>query len=621
MIFLRLFSKKIPSIDQINRQLQLKEKSGIAKELDPDENDEEIVNLEVRLRSVNEKMNAYVLEATLFGALAFSGFLQIVASEIFSIDDIKSFTAELFTLFEGLVNFEVSYIDDFFGHMNSREALLALICYESLFCSIFFLSVIASRLRFSRLTDLIDRALQLSRAYNIKEEDLLNNQQRDMNDIRVQKFNRQIRNVLKMGNKEQKKITPIMEYMAFFRNLGVISFFIILITAALFISIELSIIFCSILILSFLYFKFEDIVFFFRSITLRVEEFYFSLYRFVSPFAWAVILLASILRSFELPLGNFLLLLGFTGLGIHNLLTILTPDHEQIHEGSSSSFKTLMDKIFKVSLAIFFLAWYFNINNFPGAEGIFTISALAFSFYFFFYPLLPIASRGLQLLVAFTLGSASLPFVLNFYGMKSGNLLVLLLSPLILLLFIQAYSRKNIFKAHARKIILAVFLLYSTRYIDYNNYVFQEMRFDLAGFHSFKTEQMLLQALEQFKKPKNKAQYDSLLYYKAQYIELCIDHTSSFELNREAENLIKLGQADERFLELADEVLVKSLETNKIFQNFVKRLEVLIALDRYAEARPVAEKLLEYTLLNESKERQEQARAYLNRINKSISNS
>ena len=71
MVFLRLFSKKIPTIDQINHQLQLNEKSGIAKELDPDENDEEIVNLEVRLRSVNEKMNAYVLEATLFWCFGF----------------------------------------------------------------------------------------------------------------------------------------------------------------------------------------------------------------------------------------------------------------------------------------------------------------------------------------------------------------------------------------------------------------------------------------------------------------------------------------------------------------------------------------------------------------------
>jgi len=190
MIFLHLFSKKVPTIDQINHQLQLKEKSGIAKELDPDENDEEIVNLEVQLMSVNDKMNAYVLEASLFGALAFSGFLQILASEVFSITDIKQFTSKLFILFDGVINYDTSFMSSFLIYMDSREGLLALICYESLFCSIFFLSVIASRLRFSRLTDLIDRALQLSRSYNLKEEDLLSNQNRDVDDIRVQKFNK-----------------------------------------------------------------------------------------------------------------------------------------------------------------------------------------------------------------------------------------------------------------------------------------------------------------------------------------------------------------------------------------------------------------------------------------------
>ena len=459
MIFLHLFSKKVPTIDQINHQLQLKEKSGIAKELDPDENDEEIVNLEVQLRSVNEKMNAYVLEATLFSALAFSGFLQIVASEVFSITDIKQFTSKLFILFDGVINYDTSFMSSFLIYMDSREGLLALICYESLFCSIFFLSVIASRLRFSRLTDLIDRALQLSRSYNLKEEDLSSNQNRDADDIRMQKFNKQIRDVLKIGNKGQNKITPIMEYMAFFRNLGVISFFIILITAALFISIELSIIFCSILLLSFSYFKFEDIVFYFRSLSLRIEEFYFSIYQSVSPIAWGIILLASILRSFEISIGNYLLLLGFTALSIHNLLTIFIPELNQSLKGPSNQLGGLLDKIFKVALAVFFLAWYFNIQNFPGAEGIFTISAIAFSLYFFFYPLIPIAGRGLQLLTAFTLGMAGIPFILPFYGFSSGNLIILLLTPLIIVLLVQAITRRHIFKLSIRKVIIALSLL------------------------------------------------------------------------------------------------------------------------------------------------------------------
>ncbi len=101
----------------------------------------------------------------------------------------------------------------------------------------------------------MDRALQLSKSYNLKEEDLLNNQEKGMDDPRVQKFNRQIRETLKVCSQKARKITPIMEYMAFFRNMGVVSFFIILITAGLFISVELALIFVLILLLSFLYFQ------------------------------------------------------------------------------------------------------------------------------------------------------------------------------------------------------------------------------------------------------------------------------------------------------------------------------------------------------------------------------
>jgi len=408
--------------------------------------------------------------------------------------------------------------------------------------------------------------------------------------------------------------------MAFFRNLGVISFFIILITAALFISIELSIIFCSILLLSFLYFKFEDIVFYFRSLSLRIEEFYFSIYQSVSPIAWGIILLASILRSFEISIGNYLLLLGFTALSIHNLLTIFIPELNQSLKGPSNQLGGLLDKIFKVALAVFFLAWYFNIQNFPGAEGIFTISAIAFSLYFFFYPLIPIAGRGLQLLTAFTLGMAGIPFILSFYGFSSGNLIILLLTPLIIVLLVQAITRRHIFKLSIRKVIIALSLLYSTRFIEYNNFVFQEMRFDISAFEEFKQEQSILTALELYQKPKTKQDFDSLLFYKAKFINVCIDQTSSFEFNREADNLLQLGQQDERFLILADNVLAQSLASKKIFQNYVNRLEVLIALDRYQEAHVLAEELMEHALLNESKIRQEQARSYLDQVNQSITN-
>ena len=146
------------------------------------------------------------------------------------------------------------------------------------------------------------------------------------------------------------------------------------------------------------------------------------------------------------------------------------------------------------------------------------------------------------------------------------------------------------------------------------------MRFDISAFEELKQEQSILTALELYQKPKTKQDFDSLLFYKAKFINVCIDQTSSFELNREADNLLQLGQQDERFLILADNVLAQSLASKKIIQNYVNRLEVLIALDRYQEANVLAEELMEHALLNETKIRQEQARSFLDQVNQSITN-
>jgi hypothetical protein len=105
MILLTFFSKKRPSISQIIYQLDKIKLNQVKTNLNHNENDEEIIELDVSLRSANDKMEAYVLEAALFGALAFSGFLQLISSSNVSIESISSFSINFYGLFEGLVNF------------------------------------------------------------------------------------------------------------------------------------------------------------------------------------------------------------------------------------------------------------------------------------------------------------------------------------------------------------------------------------------------------------------------------------------------------------------------------------------------------------------------------------
>ncbi len=623
MVILRLFSKKVPSIDGLNNELKKQETSGIAKELDPDENDEEIVNLEVKLRSVNERMNAYVLEATLFGALAFSGFLQIVASEVFSIDDIKVFTLQLFAFLDGIIAFNLGHYQDFLSVLNSREGLLALICYETLFCSIFFLSVIASRLRFSDLTDTIDKALQLSRSYNVKEEDLLS-QDRSVDDARVMKFNRQIREVLKVGNLNQKKIAPIMEYMAFFRNLGVISFFIIIITAGLFISVELALIFCLILLLSFLYFKFDNIIFYFRSLSLKIEEFYYNYHNKVNRIAWSIILVSSIFRSLGWAVGELFLLVGFLSLIIHNLLRLFVPEFEEgltDMEEKGSNLSPSLDRIFKIALSVFFLGWYFNIQHFPGAEAVFTVAGAAFSIYFLFRSLNPSAPKGLRLMTNFSLGLAPIPLIFLVNDIVWSELLLMIVIPLLGIVIFNSFTHKTYFRPFIRNSAILFLLLFSVHYFDYSSYAFQTLRVDPRGYEEFYTMNLLRDKIDRYDEPQTRSEYDSLLTYKIKYSFASIGQKSAADINQEAESYFVYGAQDERFLMVADRLLTMSMERKKFYHNYVNRLEVLIDLERFAEAKPLAEEFLEHALLFENRTKQDVARHYLDRVNGMLASS
>ena len=56
------------------------------------------------------------------------------------------------------------------SHLMEKKSLFSLVSVETLLCSLFFLMVIAARLRFSNIIDRVNRALNIAKAYNQKEE-------------------------------------------------------------------------------------------------------------------------------------------------------------------------------------------------------------------------------------------------------------------------------------------------------------------------------------------------------------------------------------------------------------------------------------------------------------------
>jgi len=167
-IYLRFF--RVGRIQENDLVKQLEEKKLNTALLNVDENDEYIVWLETKLNSSTSRLEAYVLESALFGALTFSGFLQIMATDLVSFKDLENFASYIFTTSQAFINLDWNQLEVGVAGLNSKVSLFCLISLESLICSIFFLAVIASRLKLSDIADRVRTSINLAKAYNAKEE-------------------------------------------------------------------------------------------------------------------------------------------------------------------------------------------------------------------------------------------------------------------------------------------------------------------------------------------------------------------------------------------------------------------------------------------------------------------
>lgn len=308
-----------------------------------DHNDLEIIKVEGRLRNEHSRVEAYILESVMFGALAFSGFLSIIASErfnhtlserweltkedtkkVYTINDIvplsknnvviidnehvlidaresdkdknliimknnpfdssgviisgkekadlnivpqvknteiRIFWNEAMGLLKNILLFRFNDISRSWVRVTQPSNLIMLITIETLFCALFFLSVIASRLRYTKMTEEIDNLARLARNFNDKEEEVHNLILQGLGDDnvqanlrrRLQSLGIKISQYLKRANELLEKAKPILVYMSVFRNLGVIMFILILITSSLFFSKTLAFIFLVFSIIAYVY--------------------------------------------------------------------------------------------------------------------------------------------------------------------------------------------------------------------------------------------------------------------------------------------------------------------------------------------------------------------------------
>jgi len=118
------------------------------------------------------------------------------------------------------------------------------------------LSVIAARLRFSDIADKADRFLKLARSHKEKSVALYQNgTTNEQSRERFDELNNKISDELGSAHQELGNMIPVTSYMRFFRNAGIFTFMIILISSSLFISGLLSFLFAILGLSTIIYFN------------------------------------------------------------------------------------------------------------------------------------------------------------------------------------------------------------------------------------------------------------------------------------------------------------------------------------------------------------------------------
>jgi hypothetical protein len=594
MILLSFFSKKKPSISQIIYQLDKINLNQVKTNLNHNENDEEIIELDVSLRSANEKMDAYVLEAALFGALAFSGFLQLISSSNVSIESLSSFSSNFYGLFEGLVNFSTEATLKSINQLLSKDGILSLMAFLTLFCSVFFLAVIASRLRFNDLSDSIDKSLQLSKIYNDKEENLISMNGGNTNES-SNIITKIIRKHLIQGNLTLEQTLPIMEFMRFFRTLGIFTFFVIVVSGGLFVSVQLSLVLAFIMFISFLFFKLKIIIQYVKNITTQFQEFYFQIESKVFYFILVSIAACFILRSFSFTsiVSQILIVSSFLLIFIHYILSLFIPEKLEDEEISDSIFmngnrnKIVLKKLYKISLAILFLGLMFKIMHFPGAGLLLMIGIFLLAVYFIMGQKTKNNNKILGLIYRSSFSLMIIGGMFYIMHWPGSGFIRILSNSLLLISFVLLFRFKNQLLQSTKNItitftILGVLLQFSLfRFalttLSFNYPVYIE-KMEIARIRTKITEPIDLGYLD----AKSKSDLDSLKSYMTKndkYLEKIGGHDLS-----EYCWIILENQTDTTILKYGLKWSNWIIQNDPYYSHYLLNIEYLIKLNRYKEA-------------------------------------
>jgi hypothetical protein len=358
-LYIRFFSTGRINENDLVRQLAQDEQK--LSTLNRDENDEVIVGLETKLNSLTGRLEAYVLESALFGALTFSGFLQIMSSELVTFDALEKFVNATFEASRAVIYFDVAGLGAAASSLNNKVSLFCIISVESLLCSVFFLAVIASRLRFSNVADKVRAAINLAKVYNEKEEAFYNEEDfSEKRSTRLVVLNAKVNEQLRETVAAMREVDPIITYMQYFRNAGIVVFLIILLSSTLFITNIVGWAILALLFATLLYFNRESIGRFFNVSYLNLRIKFSQNSSWFLAAALAPFLFASAIRDGLLLSGaHFLVAFGYLTTGLYIFLWLMLAAHvdNEFGEIEVDQERRRRWKVVKGMLAVLILAY------------------------------------------------------------------------------------------------------------------------------------------------------------------------------------------------------------------------------------------------------------------------
>jgi len=244
------------------------EAQGISSETIVDSNDIAIVEMEGDIRNLQNRVEAYILESVMFGALSFSGFLTLLAADEKRVDyELMSiFGDSIAKILLDILLLKFDFSDPayriLFDGGDDRRFLITWIMFVTLMGSLFFILVIASRLKFSSIIEKVDNTIRLARTYNDKEEEVfilhLQFEDKDRLKRRLELLSRKIAQQIAMGTDLLKEVQPVVYYMSIFRNLGVFFCLMIIMLGLLFYSQVLTMLVGILAFIVYIYKRIDD---------------------------------------------------------------------------------------------------------------------------------------------------------------------------------------------------------------------------------------------------------------------------------------------------------------------------------------------------------------------------